>query len=74
MLDLKYVTENITEVIKKLSGRNGDFSYLNELVTLQDKRKQIIVEVETKKALRNEASKKIGELKRNKNGCDFSFK
>ncbi|MBU1142654.1 MAG: serine--tRNA ligase [Firmicutes bacterium] len=66
MLDLKYVTENITEVIKKLSGRNGDFSYLNELVTLQDKRKQIIVEVETKKALRNEASKKIGELKRNK--------
>jgi seryl-tRNA synthetase len=66
MLDLKYVTENIQEVIKKLSGRNGDFSYLNELVTLQDKRKQVIVDVETKKALRNEASKKIGELKRNK--------
>ena len=66
MLDLKYVTENIEEVVKKLSKRNGDFSYLYELVTLQDQRKQIIVDVESKKALRNEASKKIGELKRNK--------
>lgn len=66
MLDLKYVTENIEEVVKKLSRRNGDFSYLYELVTLQDQRKQVIVEVESKKALRNEASKKIGELKRNK--------
>ncbi|MDO9629138.1 MAG: serine--tRNA ligase [Acholeplasmataceae bacterium] len=66
MLDLKYVTENIEEVIKKLSRRNGDFSYLYELVTLQEERKQTIVEGESKKALRNEASKKIGELKRNK--------
>ncbi len=66
MLDLKYVTENIEEVIKKLSKRNGDFSYLYELVTLQEERKQVIVDVESKKALRNEASKKIGELKRNK--------
>jgi seryl-tRNA synthetase len=66
MLDLKYVTENVEEVIKKLSKRNGDFSYLRELVTLQDQRKQVIVDVESKKALRNEASKKIGELKRNK--------
>jgi len=66
MLDLKYVTENIEEVIQKLSKRNGDFSYLKELVKLQDQRKQVIVDVESKKALRNEASKKIGELKRNK--------
>lgn len=66
MLDLKYVTENIEEVIKRLSKRNGDFSYLYELVDLQNQRKQLIYEVEAKKAIRNEQSKKIGELKRNK--------
>lgn len=66
MLDLKFVTENIDEVVKRLSQRNGDFSYLYELVTLQDQRKEFIASVESKKALRNESSKKIGELKRNK--------
>lgn len=66
MLDLKYVIENIDEVVKRLSNRNGDFSYLYELVKLQDQRKQLIYDVEAKKALRNEQSKKIGELKRNK--------
>ncbi len=66
MLDLKYVTENIDEVVKQLSKRQGDFNYLYELVELQEQRKSIIVDVESKKALRNESSKKIGELKRNK--------
>lgn len=66
MLDLKFVTENIEEVVKRLSTRQGDFTYLYELVKLQEQRKNIIVDVEAKKALRNESSKKIGELKRNK--------
>lgn len=66
MLDLKFVTENIEEVVKQLSKRQGDYTYLYELVELQEKRKDIIVDVESKKALRNESSKKIGELKRNK--------
>ena len=66
MLDLKYVTENINEVYEKLSKRNGDFSYLFDLVKLQEQRKELIYDVEAKKALRNEQSKKIGELKRNK--------
>jgi len=66
MLDLKFVTENMDKVIQNLSKRKGDFSYLKELEILQEERKNIIVDVESKKALRNEASKKIGELKRNK--------
>ncbi len=66
MLDLKFVTENIEKVIKKLSNRDGDFSYLTELIDLQEHRKSFIHDVEAKKALRNEQSKKIGELKRNK--------
>lgn len=66
MLDLKFVTENMDKVIENLSKRQGDFSYLKELEVLQEQRKHIIVDVESKKALRNESSKKIGELKRNK--------
>ena len=66
MLDLKFVTENMDKVIENLSKRQGDFSYLKELEILQEDRKNIIVDVESKKALRNESSKKIGELKRNK--------
>ena len=66
MLDLKYVVDNIDAVYAKLSQRNGDFSYIYELVDLSNKRKEIIAVVESKKALRNEASKKIGELKRQK--------
>lgn len=64
MLDLKYVVENMETVIKKLSERQMDASYLKELIFLQDERKQIISEVESKKAYRNEQSKKIGTYKR----------
>ena len=71
MLDLKFVTENIDQVVNKLSQRNGDFSYLYELVTLQDTRKELISTVDSKKALRNEASKEIGELKRNRQDASF---
>lgn len=66
MLDLKYVVENIDEVISKLNQRNADFSYLNKLVTLSDKRKELISIVEEKKAFRNDASKQIGILKKDK--------
>lgn len=66
MLDLKYVVENIDEVVQRLSQRNGDFQYLYELVDLYNRRKEVILDVEAKKALRNDASKKIGELKRQK--------
>lgn len=66
MLDLRFVVENIEEVVKKLSNRNGDFQYLYELVELSNRRKEIILSVESKKALRNDASKKIGDLKRQK--------
>ena len=64
MLDLKYIVEHIDTVIQKLNTRGQDFSYLRSLVSLSENRKNIITEVEAKKAFRNETSKKIGELKR----------
>lgn len=66
MLDLRYVIENIDEVVERLNTRNADFSYLRELVTLNETRRKLILEVEEKKAFRNEASKQIGVLKREK--------
>lgn len=74
MLDLKYVVENIDEVVKKLEKRQGDFSYLRKLVDLQNERKQIILDVESLKAKRNESSKQIGQLKRNKQDASHVLK
>ena len=61
MLDLKYVTEHIDEVIERLSTRNGDFNYLRNLVSLQEERKTIIVKKEALLQERNESSKLIGQ-------------
>lgn len=74
MLDLKYVVENIDEVVKKLEKRQGDFNYLRKLVDLQNERKQIILDVESLKAKRNESSKQIGQLKRNKQDASHVLK
>jgi seryl-tRNA synthetase len=74
MLDLKHIVENIDTVIKKLNTRGQDFSYLKELVTLSESRKNIITDVEAKKAFRNETSKKIGELKRLKEDATETLK
>ena len=64
MLDLKYVVENIDNVIKRLNTRNDDYSFLYELVELDKKRKTLIIDVEILKAKRNEVSKNVGLYKR----------
>lgn len=66
MLDIKQIVENLDETIKKLETRQADFSHLKGLSDLYQKRKDLIIEVEAKKAFRNEQSKKIGILKRDK--------
>jgi seryl-tRNA synthetase len=66
MLDIKYVVDNIEGVIKNLETRNQDFQHIKVLVELYQKRKEMILDVETKKAFRNEQSKLIGQYKRDK--------
>lgn len=66
MLDIKHIVEHLDETIKQLETRQNDFSHLEGLVELYQKRKDLIVDVESKKAFRNEQSKKIGQLKREK--------
>ncbi len=63
MLDVKYVIDNLDEVIKRLETRTGDYSYLRELPVLDAKRRETIVKTEALKAERNAQSKEIGKLK-----------
>lgn len=62
MLDKNYVIEHLDEVIKRLNTRNGDYSYLRELPALVNKRNAVIKERDDLKAMRNTASKEIGQL------------
>lgn len=66
MLDIKQLRENTKEMIDLLNRRGGDFSYLNEVIQKDERRREIIQEVEKVKAQRNETSKKIGQYKREK--------
>lgn len=62
MLDIKYIKENLEEVIERLNTRGSDFSYLKEVVLKDDKRRKLIAQVETLKKARNDQSKEIGSL------------
>ncbi len=66
MIDIKLIRDNVEEVIKSLNTRGKDFSYLRDIITLDEVRRKKIVEVEELKNVRNEKSKLIGQLKREK--------
>ena len=64
MLDIKMIREKTDYYVELLNRREGDFSYLHDLVKKDQRRREIILQVEKVKALRNETSKKIGLYKR----------
>ncbi len=66
MIDIKLIRDDVDLVIKKLSTRNKDFEYLRDVKARDERRRQLLVEVEKLKSLRNEKSKLIGQLKREK--------
>ncbi|MDY5650255.1 MAG: serine--tRNA ligase [Candidatus Enterosoma sp.] len=66
MLDIKYVLENMDQVILKLQQRTGDYSYLRDLISLDSKRKECIIKADEIKNRRNVQSKEIGKLKAEK--------
>ena len=65
MLDLKYVVENTKEIKDAMATRSGEYD-VDIVVTLNDKRKAILKEVEALKAERNRASEMVATLKRNR--------
>lgn len=38
MLDIRYLRENLEEVIKNLNQRGSDFSYLRDVIKLDDEK------------------------------------
>ena len=63
MLDMKYVRANMEEVRRKLARRGGDGD-LNQFISLDARRREIIVSVEEMRAVRNAASGEIARVKR----------
>lgn len=64
MLDIKMLRDNLDEVINRLSTRGGDFTYLRDIVSIDEQRRNVILKVEKLKEQRNESSKEIGKRKR----------
>lgn len=64
MLDIKRIRSNKEEVLKALEGRSGNFP-IDELIELDEKRRSLLVDVESKKAEQNKVSKMIPQMKKN---------
>jgi len=63
MLDIKFIRENIDLVRAKLEER-GDAIDLDQFSAIDQKRRDILQEVETLRSDRNSVSKEIGKRKR----------
>jgi len=59
MLDIKFIRDNPDTVRRALALRRSDFS-IDEVLELDEQRRNLLVEVEGLKARRNEVSKEIG--------------
>ncbi len=64
MLDIQRLRNEPKDVIERLNQRGEDFSYITQLLEDDQKRRDIIQQVETLKAARNQNAKKIGQMKR----------
>ncbi|NLJ73811.1 MAG: serine--tRNA ligase [Firmicutes bacterium] len=65
MLDLRMIRQN-PEKIRESLRKRGEEAPLDELLASDERRRSILVEVETLKARRNEVSDQIAQLKREK--------
>lgn len=69
MLDIRRIRANKEEIIESLNSRFGNYN-IDKVLELDEKRREIIFEVENKKARQNEVSKQVPKLK--KEGVDVS--
>ncbi|MFC4024167.1 serine--tRNA ligase [Oceanobacillus longus] len=74
MLDMKYLRTNFKEVQKKLAHRGEDLTDLDKFGELDERRRELIAETETLKAQRNEATKQISVLKKEKKDAEPAIK
>ncbi len=69
MLDIKLIREQTEMVKESLRKRHMESDVIDEIVALDEKRRALILDVESKKAERNSVSKEIGRMK-DKEGRD----
>ena len=65
MLDIKFVRDNPELVLQNLKNRNNPMN-LDRFMELEKQRREIIAETENLKSQKNSVSKKISEMKKNK--------
>ncbi|WML36456.1 serine--tRNA ligase [Clostridium sp. OS1-26] len=72
MLDLKRIRNNVQDIKMALTNRGEDFdvSVIDEVVKLDEKRRQILIEVEVLKNKRNKDSLEISKLKKSGQNAD----
>ena len=69
MLDIKYIRENPTEVVRRLAAKGTDAKAdVDRILELDARRREMIGENEAKKAQQNRVSKQIPQMK--KEGAD----
>lgn len=73
MLDIKKMRNQPDFYKEQLATRGTDPADIDAIFALDEKRRDLIQETETLKAKRNDASKKIGEAKRNKESADSAI-
>jgi seryl-tRNA synthetase len=61
MLDGRYLRENLDDVRTTMGARAGDWDF-DRFIALDDQRRELIAEVESRQAVRNDLSRRIGEL------------
>ena len=64
MLDMKFIREHAEEVKTNLRNRHNPFD-LDEVLTLDEKRRALLQQTEALKSEKNAESKKIAQAKRN---------
>ncbi|MBS3678661.1 serine--tRNA ligase [Ornithinibacillus massiliensis] len=74
MLDMKYLRNNFEEVKGKLQHRGEDLSELDRFGELDERRRELITKTEALKAKRNEVTKQISQLKKEKKDADEAIK
>ena len=74
MLDIKKIRQEPDFYKEKLATRGVKPEEIDEVIALDKKRRELLQQTETMKAQRNEASKKIGEAKRNGESADAAIK
>src|SRR5690606_21636036 len=70
MLDVRRLRENFEEIKEILAHRDEELGDLDKFEELDRKRRVLIRETEQLKNVRNEVTKKIAELKREKKNAD----